>query len=381
MAKRYTSTITLRCGKQHTCSGCGGVYSYLFVRKVSGTSGTAEGAQQNARKAADKALARSVDLQACPTCGLYQPDMIGQQRSKAHLTIFFIALVVLGVVLILRASYALPANTAAWVLACACAAAALAHGFSDFKDLNRDPEANRRRTADRITAGTVQAHSAGRIGPPAAECMRPPRVLFHQLALLLLGVAVLLAASPEVLRSIRGWPLSPDAYPPVVGPGDTTRIYMNDKISSVLGYWRGFPKVALQMPGAQDIEASAKTNQNNWGDTIHAKSTEKDNSSTPWVEVEVPSDPALAGKTVECAIQLGIEYPKASGSSAFSVEQDVLRRSVTLHLASQGAGANYNSVWWVGALGATALVLFSGLVLFGASRGLQKKANPTQILA
>jgi len=167
----------------------------------------------------------------------------------------------------------------------------------------------------------------------------------------------------------------------VVGPGDTTRIYMNDKISSVLGYWRGFPKVALQRPGADPIEASAKTNQNNWGSSISAKSSEKDNSATPWVEVEVPSDASLAGKTVDCVIQLGIEYPKASGSSSFEVESDVLHRSVTLHLASPGAGANYNSIWWVGALGGTALVLFSGLVLVGASRGLQRKANPTQILA
>src|SRR5207247_700493 len=70
MAKTYTSTIELRCWKEHACVGCGGLYASELVRKVSGTGGTAEKAEINARAAVQRAINTATDLQPCPTCGL-----------------------------------------------------------------------------------------------------------------------------------------------------------------------------------------------------------------------------------------------------------------------------------------------------------------------
>jgi hypothetical protein len=84
MATTYTSTIQLRCWKQHTCVACGGGYRYELIRVIRGSARSAEGARAAAQKNFQKTLATDTDLQPCPTCGLHQPDMIGQRRAKRH---------------------------------------------------------------------------------------------------------------------------------------------------------------------------------------------------------------------------------------------------------------------------------------------------------
>src|SRR5205814_9749985 len=124
MAKTYTSTLQIRCWKHHKCVGCGGSYAYEFVRKIAGTGGTAEKASAAAKANAEKALARDTDLHPCPTCGLYQPDMIGQRRAKRSWIIFWCALVVFIVTLGLAAGHVLQFYTMTWVVAAICALAA-----------------------------------------------------------------------------------------------------------------------------------------------------------------------------------------------------------------------------------------------------------------
>ena len=87
MAKTYTSTIAVSCWKEHTCIRCGAVYAYEFVRNIKGQGSTEAKASLKAQAAADKAIRRDVDMQPCPTCGLYQPDMVGQQRARRHLPV------------------------------------------------------------------------------------------------------------------------------------------------------------------------------------------------------------------------------------------------------------------------------------------------------
>src|SRR5436190_10541170 len=111
MARTYTSTIEARAWKEHTCLNCGSVFSYLLVRKVTGNSGNATKAEELARKNAGIAMQTQVDEHPCPTCGLVQPDMIGQRRAKQHKVIFWIALLAFILLLILRVSYAVQANT------------------------------------------------------------------------------------------------------------------------------------------------------------------------------------------------------------------------------------------------------------------------------
>ena len=113
MGKTYTSTIDLRCWKEHTCGCCGAMYSYELVRKIKGTGGTAEKASINARKAVEVALERDVDMEACPTCGLLGPDMVGQSAKQLK-TVFWLALVAFAVIVVLRLGYLVQSDVAIW---------------------------------------------------------------------------------------------------------------------------------------------------------------------------------------------------------------------------------------------------------------------------
>jgi hypothetical protein len=384
MATTYTSTITIQCWKEHTCAGCGAVYAYPFTRKVTGSSGNAEKARVNAQAKVATTLAREVDQHACPSCGLYQLDMIGQQRAKRHWLVFWLALVALAVLIIMRAAYGIQSNLATWALVVVAGIAAFAFLGIDLNNPNTNPEGNRQRSTDKVTAGTIR-HTPSQqsaMATPPDEIARPRRSMMHQGALALIVGAVALVASPELLRSSQHWPLNEEAYPPVVGAGDTTRIYMGQKISSIKGYWNGRPTVLLHDPAAPasttPITAAAKTNETTWGSTISAKSSEKNNSSSPWVEVTVPAMPDLSGKTITCDIDLNVEYPEMSGSSNFVRKHMDMKRTVPLAMAVAGAGTRYTSWWWQATLLGAAAILIGGVILIRSARALQRRANPTR---
>jgi hypothetical protein len=155
---------------------------------------------------------------------------------------------------------------------------------------------------------------------------------------------------------------------------------MNEKIHSIKGYWRGKPQVVLH-DGGREVMAFATANQNDWGSTISAKSSEKDSTSTPWVAVTIPEDPTLVGKNITCEMNLNVTYPAFSGGSSFQTTTSKMSRNVSLALAPTiGAGDSYNSWWWEGTVGGMAVVLVCTLLLKDAARRLQKQAKPTRVL-
>jgi hypothetical protein len=350
-------------------------------RKVSGSASTKEKAIVNAQAAAKRAVEREVDMEPCPTCGLLQPDMVGQRRAKRHKALFWLALVVFATIVILRISYAIRTDTAIWAAVAACAVVALLHLIVDLPDPNRNVDGNKMLAEQRVSAGAVR-HTAGQFTPGSTELSRIPRTMGHRLVLLLLLLAVALAAEPEAIRLARGWPLNTECYPPVVGPGDRARIYMTEKIDSVKGYWRGRPRVVVHEQGAgRKLQATAETNQKDWGSSISVKSSEKHNKSTPWVNVSMPDEASLAGKPVTCDIDLNISYPEMQGSSSFHELRSRMQRSVNLQLAPRGAGASYDEWWWTGTVLAMGIALVCGACLWRAARGLQKRANATRTFA
>lgn len=387
MAKTYTSTINVKCWKEHACANCGTQYAYQFARKVSGTAGTAAQATVRAEANVKKTLEQAVDQQPCPICGTYQPDMIGQWRAKRMWLVFWLALSAFAIIAIAAAAYGIQANTGVWATAVVCAIAAAALWLIDTRDPNRDPTSNQRLAAERVSAGVV-AHQptakrpSGPSGRPTNLSAAPAGGSSVRLLVrLLMFAAVALAAGAEALRSSQHWPLNEAAYPPVVGPGDATRVYMEQKIHSIKSYWRGRPMVTIhesEGAGGPNLTADARTNDNNWGSSIAAKSSEKNNTSTPWVEVTMPNDANLSGKHVACDIDLQVEYPETSGSSTFEVTSAQMHRTVDLALAPAGAGARYNAWRWGGTLGAMGVVLVGTLVLISSARTLQRGASPTR---
>jgi hypothetical protein len=257
---------------------------------------------------------------------------------------------------------------------------AVIHILFDRKNFNIDTEANRRTSADKVTAGLLQ-HTPGKAGAPGMEHVYPSRSPLHTIAVPLLFIAVALIASAEIIRAVSHWPLNTNLYPPVAGPGDSSRVYMDKSIHSVKGYWRGSPHVTLHTPlSPRPMNVQAVTNQKDWGSTIYAKSSEKNSSSTPWVELHLPQTPELVGKTVDCNIDLDVEYPESAASSSFETVSNHMTRATPIAFAPAGAGSKYNALWWQGTAGGMILILVCGQILRISARGLQKRANPTRLL-
>jgi hypothetical protein len=382
MGKTYTCTIPLKVRKEHTCVGCGAVYSYLLERKITGSSANKTAAENLAKKNFDRALAQETDLQPCPSCGLYQPDMIGQRRVKGHRATFWLGIIALAVLVILRATDVFNAHTAAYVIAGACLLIALVHTGNDRKNPNADVQANRQLATERTSSSSLRLTAPGRADMPAEHFINPPRSLTHRLALPLLFAAVLLAVSPEIFRTVRHWPLNPSFYPPVAGPGDSTRFYMPQSISSIKSYWRGTPDVALTPEGSTDeIQVAAKANQNDWGHSISAKSSETRSTSHPWLELTIPNDAKLANKTAQADMILEVQYPELADSSSFVTKHQVMHEKAAMHLAAAHAGHEYNSLWWEGASLAALLVIAGSVFLTSAAKGMRTRAIPTRVLS
>ena len=385
MSTTYKVTVNVRCRKEHTCVSCGAVYSYEFVRRVTGSASSSVAASARANKLADKALEREVDLHPCPTCGLYQPDMVGQQRAGRHRGLFWLSLVAFATIVVLRMTYVFPADVAIWAAIAGCGLVALGHLAIDLRGPNRDTAANLSEAASRVAAGKLR-HTPGALvaGIQADQHVRPAMPIGQKLALLVALATIALATAPELLRVTRGWPLNHDCYPPVVGPGDSARVYMDERIHSVKGYWRGRPEVTIQDtlagPTADKVRILAVANQNDWGSVIEVKGSEKSSASRPWVSFTLPDDHALAGKTLTCDIAMDVEYPEVRGDSSFMTEEISLGRSITVRAAPAGAGVLYATWWWQGTVAGMGLLLFASVALQRSARAWQRRAKPVRLL-
>jgi hypothetical protein len=382
MATTYTSTIEINVWKEHTCVGCGGAFRYLFKRKKSGTGGTPAAAQANARKAVVNALAHEVDLQPCPGCGLYQPDMIGAARARRHWWLFALTCVALLTLLILALAEVLAYSTTAWAAAGLAAAVLLAHLVLDAQNPNRDLEANHRLAQTRVESGDLWVPRHSNPNPTDVEAFAgsgwSPA---HTVAYALLGLAVLAFLFPEALRVVRGWPQNKAWFPVVAGPGDKVYAYFPNKITSVGGHWQG--NAVAQVLNAAELglppALGATSKNDNWGNSISVDSKSKTSNSTVWVQVQLPADAALAGKTLQLRLALAVRYPKLQGAKQFEPVEESFTHTAELRLSTPKAGARYKSWWWGGLITGAALLVVSSVLVARLSSAMRQKALPTDI--
>jgi hypothetical protein len=385
MATRYTATLKVSCEKEHTCVGCGAKFSYTLGRTIKGEGGSPEKATAAAQKKAVKAVADDVDLQPCPTCGIYQPDMLGSRRAVRHLVLFWGAAVMLFVLLVLHWADLVRDDRVAWLAAGVIGIVAVIHWQIDSHDPNRNREANRRLVADRVDAGVLRLVEPGRPVMPEEPAWQPQRSLGYPLTLGLMIVAAVLALLPELARRSAGWPLNDGWYPPVAGPGDETYLYLPESVHSIQGMWQGTATVTaedadLHLPAAAEFNIRASTKSSDWGQSIHVKSSEKDSRSRLWVRLHLPPDAQHAGHTIDCRIQLSVRYPQVRGDSRFEDQHSTFSHTARLMLAAPEAGNQYEGLWWGGVLGGGGLLLAMSLVRFRLARALQRQSLPTRIL-
>jgi hypothetical protein len=364
--------------------GCSGTFAYLFVRKVTGQASTANAAEAAARKSVVQTLTNEVDQHPCPTCGLYQPDMIGAQRARRHWLLFWALLISLGVLMILYATDLVAANLLIWIATAACGLAAVGHFLINLNNPNRNLEANHQMAQARLQSGVLQLGKAGSSEPPAPEVREPRWALGHRLVYVLLAVTVLAVPVCEWLRLASGWPLNPDWHPPVAGPGDETYLWLPTKISSVKGYWNAAATVEATRADEPNVSIPVQASSKNasWGNSISAKSSEKDSSSTLWISLRLPPGQDLAGKVLNLKLNLAVTYPKASpDGTRFDTRQQTVSETASLRLAAPKAGALYTRMWWMGILGGGGFGLIVALYLISTANAGKKQALPTSIYA
>jgi hypothetical protein len=383
MATTYSSTIDVNVWKEHTCVSCGTVFRYLFKRKKTGQGGNPQAAERAAHKAVIKALEHEVDMQPCPGCGLYQPDMIAIQRSRRHWWVFWIGLAVLLVVAFL----ALPGievfsfSMASWVLAFCGVVLGVAHLGIDLGNPNANLQVNHRLARERESRGDLWVPRD--VEAEDFEPSDPGRGIGvgHLAGYALLGVGVLALLAPALLKLAMGWPSNPEWVPEVVGPGDEAYIWFPKKIGCVKGLWNGTATVGVANArelGLNLPTLSATTKTDSWGNTISVKSSEKNSHPRLWVRVHLPNDPNLVGKTLKLNLSLAVRYPVAQGNR-FSTTQETVGHQATLQVSKAGAGKTFKSAWWACLLMGLTLLLGCSVLLALASSSYRKQALPTSI--
>ena len=102
---------------------------------------------------------------------------------------------------------------------------------------------------------------------------------------------------------------------------------------------------------------------------------------TPWIELEIPQNPALANKVLKIEVLLEVEYPQVvAGGNSFAVMEESRRQTAELALGTANAGATYNQLWWGGALGGSLMLLGAGFGLTRVATALRRQALLTSVV-
>ena len=383
MTRTSTARIEVRRWKAHTCVGCGCRYAYLMVRRLAYGGSTPERATEKAHAAAERVLAQEVDRQPCPTCGLYQPDMIARGRRLLHTWMLVVSPLALVLIAGLYLGDALQSYSALAAAAGLVATVAAVGTAADFRNPNRRLEANRRVAEQELAAQRMLL-----LQPATVPASRQVSRRFHRLLALGLAAAALLAlALPEWMRQQSGWTLNPNWYPPVAGPGDVTCLYLPESITSLKGYWNGRSKVTAHVAGdraagdrvPQEFEIASSTRQTDWGHSIQNRASERSSRARLWVRIRLPADEEFARKPLVCTVELTVQYP-VFHDAGFTPSVSRFQQEATLELASPLAAQAYRTWWWGGFAGGTALLLASIILRLRGARALRKTANPAEVL-
>jgi hypothetical protein len=352
MAKTYTATKKISCWKQHRCAQCGSLFRYAFERKVVGSAPTPERATKNLEVAITKTLATDSNVSPCPQCGAVQPDMMAQSKRRALLWILLATFFLGGLLFIFGAGALLPASTTAWILALFGAAMAAWTWLVLARNPNPDPRSNLAKAATAVSNGTLALDEV-RNDSEASRVRAGSAVGLT--TIVTLGLAVCALPFAELVRVVSGWPLNPDFHFPVVGPGDTSTFYFPETITAVKSTWNGVGGGRIANGASLPLETESglhvTSHTDSWGSTIRVKSSEKNSSFTPWVDVQAPAVAALAGKRLDLKLSVHVTYPamEASGSTWRERSRDI-SRDTTLALATPGAGRTYETLWYFGTL-------------------------------
>lgn len=411
MAYNCTQTVAVKVWREHECARCGTAYRYLFTRKKTGEGGTPAAATRAANRAVVKALKFEVNMQPCPGCGLYQPDMIAARRARAHWWTFApsgpVILLLLLFVTFASSGSAFSADlgkllpdllvfrTVALIAAALAGIFTLAHLVIDAINPNSNLDANLELAHKRVRARKLWVVSEDTRQPPERQIGRGIAGM-HALCYLLLLTGVLAFLVPEAVRLHGGMISNPGWYPEVVGPGEEACVYFPNTINCIKWMWRGAVQatvenaaevgVAAQAAGpakqprpAPPVQLAARAKADNWSGTIKIdSSTERNTRTRLWAYVRLPDDPSLAGKTLRLRIDMDMVYPVSADFHGWEEKTEHRTHTATLTVSAGRAAETYVRAWWFGFLAGISLIPLGGALLVVASRAFRKKALPSR---
>jgi hypothetical protein len=270
----------------------------------------------------------------------------------------------------------------AWSAAIVCLGCTVAHFLVARSNPNTSLDANRDLAQAKVEEGDIWvpkgSKAEGDGEPPYTGLTTGSLVM-----LMLMAVGVLLVPAAELARMMGGWPGNKDLYPPIAGPGDQPYVYFNQSVTSVKGYWRANGiQVNATCPDDPALrpQVSAHSKTDSWGGSISVGSKEPTTSTkTLWTYIQLPKDPALAGKTLNLSIAMNVSFPQLQGSNRFDDASQTFMHTCTIKLASTGAGGVYQGLWRLGIYGGTTLHVILGFVLFFVALSMRNQAEPTEI--
>jgi hypothetical protein len=359
MSIRHRQTLCVNVEKQHACRGCGALFAYPLECVVQAEASTKETAQTIAKDRLSARLRDQFALHPCPSCGIYQPEMVLKLRAdRVGLVARFAAFTpaVLAVLVLLKKVDAEP------VVWWAAGFATLALGFHVRAAMFR-PNASRERNralADReVSRGPLRLVQPG----STISVVQPGLTIDRRRALVLAACAITIGFLPSaaVLRSVHQWPLNDGWVPPVVGPGDTATLEMGD-IESISGLWAASGAAQLSTSsGAFPLPVDERVPT--WGTNLKFENRDRFVTTTTTATIHVDAPASLAGQSAAVRAELDVEYPVVNG---FFFEEKTKRFTSDrpLLLASPGAGTTYSRVIQLGMVGGSVvLALLFALLL------------------
>jgi hypothetical protein len=367
MANRYLTAGRLACWKRDTCVGCGSRYCYRVRRKGVNTPKL-------------RSDASGVDLQPCPHCGLYQPDMVGARRGYYHLWITLGTSIFLGTALVFLGGLpSVQSDLSMWIAIVLGVMILPAQFVACLWNPNRNLKANRKKALEAVRNGDLDLLRT------RDEDNTPPRFglrIGHLVALALMGLSLPFVTAGELLRSVQDWPYNRDCFPNVVGPGDEITVDFPEKIESVKGLWAGQATGEILNIGelnAGNLHMHTSSKLDTWGDKISVEHTNSTETSRLWMRIALPDNEGLAGKEMKLRLQLTAVHPVAQGNG-FVNQSDSFSHTVTIRLAkTQHAGRIYDWVRHGGSAVALIGITGAGLILYIMARRLRSQANPSKI--
>src|SRR5438270_7840101 len=84
VTSKFKATVEIARWKEHVCVGCGSTFRYLIKREQTAQGPSAGAAEDAARRAAADWIDKDVEIEPCPACGMYQPDMVAAGIATGH---------------------------------------------------------------------------------------------------------------------------------------------------------------------------------------------------------------------------------------------------------------------------------------------------------